>query len=70
MSYIPQKKAQFMYNSFSGRKNRIFEEKKIFFEIFNFVCLPGGAQRTALDRRVLSLLLGSVFHWRSAAAER
>ena len=30
MSYIPQKKAQIMYNSFSGRKNRIFEEKKIF----------------------------------------
>ena len=31
MSYIPQKKAQFMYNSFSGRKNRIGEEKKNFF---------------------------------------
>ena len=40
MSYIPQKKAQFMYNSFSGRKNRIFEEKNFVFEFFNF-CIEG-----------------------------
>ena len=29
-----------MYNSFSGRKNRIFEEKIYFFEIFYF-CIEG-----------------------------
>ena len=30
MSYIPQKKAQFMYNSFFERKNRIFEDFFLF----------------------------------------
>ena len=29
-----------MYNSFSGRKNRIFEEKIFFFEFLNF-CIEG-----------------------------
>ena len=32
-----KKKAQFMYNSFSDRKNRIFEEKNFFFRIFKFL---------------------------------
>jgi hypothetical protein len=40
MSYIPQKKAQFMYDSFSGKKNRIFEEIPFFFKFFDF-CIEG-----------------------------
>ena len=34
--YVPQMKAENMYNSYSGIKNRIFKEKKFFFEIFDF----------------------------------
>ena len=33
--YVPKMKAENMYNSYSGIKNRIFKEKK-FFEIFDF----------------------------------
>ena len=35
--YVPQMKAENMYNSYSGIKNRILKEKKIFFEIFYFL---------------------------------
>ena len=35
--YVPQMKAENMYNSYSGIKNRIFIEKKFFFEIFDFL---------------------------------
>ena len=39
MSYVPQNKAEIMYNLYSGRKNSIFK-KKIFFENFDF-CIEG-----------------------------
>ena len=35
--YVPQMKAENMYNSYSGIKNRILKEKKFFFEIFYFL---------------------------------
>ena len=35
--YVPQMKAENMYNSYSGIKNRILKEKKNFFEIFYFL---------------------------------
>ena len=28
MSYVPQNKAEIMYNLYSGRKNSIFQKKK------------------------------------------
>ena len=31
MRYVPQKKAEIMYNSYSGRKNNVFQKKKRFF---------------------------------------
>ena len=34
--YVPQMKAENMYNSYSGIKNRIFKEKKLFWGIFDF----------------------------------
>ena len=34
--YIPQKKAENMYNSDSGRKSTISSKKKIYFPIFQF----------------------------------
>ena len=36
MIYVPQKKAENMDNSYSGRKKRIFQEKKFFFEDIEF----------------------------------
>ena len=32
--YVPQMKAENMYNSYSGIKNRIFKEKFFFFEMY------------------------------------
>ena len=34
--YVPQMKAENMYNSYSGIKNRIFKEKKIFLKFLIF----------------------------------
>ena len=34
--YVPQMKAENMYNSYSGIKNRILKEKKIFLKFFIF----------------------------------
>ena len=34
--YVPQMKAENMYNSYSGMKNRIFKEKKIFLKFLIF----------------------------------
>ena len=34
--YVPQMKAENMYNSYSGIKKRIFKEKKIFFKFLIF----------------------------------
>ena len=36
MSYVPQNKAEIMYNLYSGRKNSIFQKKKFFLKILIF----------------------------------
>ena len=44
--YVPQKKAEIIYNLFSGRKINVFQEKSFCFENFNF-CIQGVTKKMA-----------------------
>ena len=46
MTYVPQKKAEIIYNLCSGRKNNVFQEKSFCFENFNF-CIQGVTKKMA-----------------------
>ena len=50
MRYVPQKKAEIMYNSYSGRKNNVFQ--KVFFLEFNSSVFFKGLLSVAREREL------------------